>query len=582
MDSPASGMAHGGWFRSYDSDWDQYGKSDSDSVNEHVPADGHDTDTDSDTDGEEDGAQGKNRHPEDVPGMASFIMNQKSLADKAPGAQQNSFAHRTIELPYPAHVRIVQLCVVLLTGLLTAGIPFGLPALRQVMIESSIYDDLCEGRSSDSKRVGCSAQEARLAILQVSGWVSWMIGGWLAARSVERLGPRATGIVGSGVVMAGAVLLATIMPEEDGSFLLPLWMRFYNIPVVIMSVGSVFVLLACLHYVRLFPKRTSLLHSLVFLSHDMSSLLFYVFYECRKLLSLQGLLCVYAGVMGCQMLLWFLVFSPDNIPTMRFTVTTWHQRPLMVDLSRQRHISSPYFLLALTLSVVVLLKLFFYMSTFQVQLRLLLTPTTRHIAPEDFVYHADDVHLTSNPSNFLTPQDSPHFTSPSLSYSDDMREGQRAPVRPTQSFSYVPFFAEQPGEGSSTVLALRQFTYNPMQPELFLTDLQEMLYFLLPIASLMTIFWMRAAMADRKLSTALHLSLVSLIVWGLVQYAEQMDVLYDLRMSVLSLSLSLVHVETSFLSRHRLWRPSASPSSVPSSRRPFTSIANACKTGECV
>jgi hypothetical protein len=33
---------------------------------------------------------------------ATFIMNQKSLVDKAPGALQHSFAHRTIPFPIPS------------------------------------------------------------------------------------------------------------------------------------------------------------------------------------------------------------------------------------------------------------------------------------------------------------------------------------------------------------------------------------------------------------------------------------------------------------------------------------------------
>jgi hypothetical protein len=86
-----------------------------------------------------------------------------------------------------------------------------------------------------------------------------------------------------------------------------------------------------------------------------------------------------------------------------------------------------------------------------------------------------------------------------------------------QLLSYVPFFAEQPGGTSSTIISLRQFIYNPAQPEIFLTDLQEMLYLLIPGAACITIFWMRASMTDRKISTAMLFSLLALVSWGFVQ-----------------------------------------------------------------
>lgn len=470
---------------------------------------------------------------------ATFIMNQKSLVDKAPGAQQHSFAHRTIPLQHSFHARLFQFISVAVICSMTAGIPFGLPAMRQLLVEAGIYGEDCiNGAAHDhdakhaSKRVGCSIQEARLAILQVSGWVSWMIGGWLAARVVQNIGPRNTGMLGCALILVGAFLLAISVPV-NGLFWLPVWMRMYIVPVMIMSVGSSFSFLACLHYVRLFPKRTSLLHSIMFLAQDLSGFIYYIMYESREVISLRVSLFIYSGLMLGQLIFWRCVFSSAKVPTIRFTVTTWHQRPLLVDKSRQEHISSPYFYLALLFTVTVFSKIYFYMSTFQVQLRILLIPTRKQINPDDFTYTHND-HFGESGNNYSSlgsfgsalsnslsdlsnfnlnlPENIPssHFHSSSL-------DPRLAPRNSPQFISHVPFFAEQPGGTSSNNISLRQYTYNPMQPEIFLTDLQEMLYLLIPIASLITIFWMRASMSDRKISTALFFSLVPLVVWGFVQ-----------------------------------------------------------------
>jgi len=152
------------------------------------------------------------------------------------------------------------------------------------------------------------------------------------------------------------------------------------------------------------------------------------------------------------------------------------------------------------------------MSTFQVQLRLLLIPTKRPFNPEDFSYgHHESSFDENNNNNPTTDLDTSRMLSRQLAA--EMKDRQEI-----QSFSNVPFSAEQPGGASSNNLSLRQFIYNPMQPEIFLTDLQEMLYFLIPVASLITIFWMRSSMSDRKISTALLFSLLSLVAWGFVQY----------------------------------------------------------------
>lgn len=483
---------------------------------------------------------------------ATFIMNQKSLVDKAPGALQHSFAHRTVPLSDSFEIRLFQFISVFVICFMTAGIPFGLPALRQLLVEAGIYGDECGGTGlmegldvkQTSKRVGCSVQEGRLAIFQVSGWVSWMIGGWLAARSVQHFGPRSTGMIGCTFIMVGSLILAVSMPSNGGDFLIPAWLRMYILPVMIMSVGSSFSFLSCLHYVRLFPKRTSLLHSAIFLAQDLSAFIFYLVYESREFISLRYLLLIYACVLFGQVIFWRCVYPSGKIPTIRFTVTTWHQRPLLVEKSLPEHISSPYFYLALIFTVTVFLKLYFYMSTFQVQLRILLIPTKRQVNPEDFSYFHNEQFDGNRTNNGIPPirsisgglgHDVDNFDTEIISDDqNDPRHQQphhhhvlhaitefatvtRSSSDQPQYFSHVPFFAEQPGGTSSNNVALRQFIYNPMQPEIFLTDLQEMMYLLIPIASLITIFWMRSSMSDRKISTSLLFSLVSLVLWGFVQ-----------------------------------------------------------------
>lgn len=489
---------------------------------------------------------------------ATFIMNQKSLVDKAPGALQHSFAHRTVPLESSFEIRLFQFISVFVICFMTAGIPFGLPALRQLLVEAGIYGVGCGGGISaigliagldgkqTSKRVGCSVQEGRLAIFQISGWVSWMIGGWLAARCVQHLGPRSTGMIGCGSIMIGALILAVSMPV-NGSFLIPSWLRMYILPVMIMSVGSSFSFLACLHYVRLFPKRTSLLHSAIFLAQDLSAFIFYIMYESREFISLRYLLLIYAFVMFGQVIFWRCVYPSGKIPTIRFTVTTWHQRPLLVDKSLPEHIASPYFYLALLFTVGVFLKIYFYMCTFQVQLRILLIPTKRQVNPEDFTYRHNEQFdengnsqsgaSTLNPSDEFGGSDfnDPYRTNGNqnnLSEEHYVTQFSSTPSydeslnKQVQFFSHVPFFAEQPGGTSSNNLSLRQFIYNPMQPEIFLTDLQEMMYLLIPIASLITIFWMRTSMSDRKISTSLLFSLISLVLWGFVQYKNQISLIF--------------------------------------------------------
>lgn len=481
---------------------------------------------------------------------ATFIMNQKSLVDKAPGALQHSFAHRTIPLNQSFLARFFRFVSVFVICSMTAGIPFGLPALRQLLVDEGIYACAASSETLAAsagvatpthtfKRVGCSTQESRLALFQVCGWVTWMIGGWLAARSVQRLGPRTTGIIGCASIMFGSLLLAASIPIEGQFWIKPPWARLYILPVMIMSIGSSFSFLACLHYVRLFPKRTSLLNSVIFLAQELSALVFYIMYESREFLDLRQMLIVYAAIMLGQVFFWKFVFPSAKIPTIRFTVTTWHQRPLMVEKSLAEHIASPYFYLALIFILPILFKIFFYMSTFQVQLTILLIPTKRQVSPEDFSYQfkgyfdedggdkksSSSTTPTSSSPNSLNSND-PFAYVNSTSTSPYQNNIPAPPINdavsitkqpPPQFISHVPFFAEQPGGNSSNNLSLRQFIYNPMQPEIFLTDLQEMMYLLVPIAALVTIFWMRSSMSDRKISTSLFFSSMSLVLWGFIQ-----------------------------------------------------------------
>jgi hypothetical protein len=445
-------------------------------------------------------------------------MNQKSLADKAPGAQQHSFAHRRIALKQSALIRTLQFASVFLMACVAAGIPFGFPALRQLLVENGIYAENCTAQTAthhSMTRVKCRNQEAHLAVLQVAGWSSYLISGWAGARLVQHLGPRKTGIIGSFTIALGSLFLALSLPAASStalgaSWILPEWARLFLFPVILMSFGSALIFLACLHYVRLFPKRTSLLHSIIFLGADLSALVFDSFYEARELISLRFALFCYAIVMGLQTLYWRFIFSSGKIPTIRFTVTMWHQRPLLVDQPLYKHISSPFFWLALLFIIPVFGKIFFYLSTFQIQLCLLLMPRKRVINHEDFVYERMENSVAgsrtdSNPSNLS-------FASPVLTSFVDAKQQLGK-----QLLSYVPFFAEQPGGTSSTIISLRQFIYNPAQPEIFLTDLQEMLYLLIPGAACITIFWMRASMTDRKISTAMLFSLLALVSWGFVQ-----------------------------------------------------------------
>jgi hypothetical protein len=271
------------------------------------------------------------------------------------------------------------------------------------------------------------------------------------------------------------------------------------------------------------------------------------------------MLITYAGIVLGQVFFWKFVYSSDKIPTIRFTVTTWHQRPLMVQKSLAEHIASPFFYMALLFNVVVLLKVFFYMSTFQVQLTILLIPTKRQITPEDFSYeqngHFDEEGNGINHKPNLGPQydynngrnradsigDSPDFMSPFSNGVPIHPSSSRIDSNSAQFFSHVPFFAEQPGGNSSNDVTLRQFIYNPVQPEIFLTDLQEMMYLLIPVAALITIFWMRSSMSDRKISTSLLFSSVSLFLWGVVQYSN------------LSFFHSLTYVEIFLLFAVKLW-----------------------------
>lgn len=429
------------------------------------------------------------------------IMNQKSLADKAPGAQQHSFIHRTIPLPNKVPFRILQFTVICIIAILSAGIPFGFPALRQILISLEVYSELCGDKVVESKRYGCKAQEARLAVLQIGGWITWMISGWLAARAVQTLGPRTTGIIGTVQIFFGSLALALSIPY-DREFLFE-WMQYYILPVIVMSSGSVFVFLSCLHYVRLFPKRTSLLHAVIFLMQDLSALLFYCFYEASYRFNLRLLLLFYCVLMIVQVILFRYLFTGENIPTLRFTVTNWHHRPLMVEQPLRNHISSPFFYLGLLMMFVVFIRIFFYMSTFQIQLRLLLKPR--------------------NAAHFINPFDFSYASNEGSFNADSGSVKQQKSILATYGPDYIPFLFDQPSAASSNTIGLREFIYNPNQPEIFLTDLQEMLFILFPIASLVTIFWMRNAISDWKLSSSLGFAIVCLLIWGIVQYKNISD-----------------------------------------------------------
>ena len=120
-------------------------------------------------------------------------------------------------------------------------------------MEAGIYGEDCiNGAAHDhdakhaSKRVGCSIPRSSVGYFAGERLGVWMIGGWLAARVVQNIGPRNTGMLGCALILVGAFLLAISVPV-NGLFWLPVWMRMYIVPVMIMSVVLPFLsLLVCI------------------------------------------------------------------------------------------------------------------------------------------------------------------------------------------------------------------------------------------------------------------------------------------------------------------------------------------------
>jgi hypothetical protein len=149
--------------------------------------------------------------------------------------------------------------------------------------------------------------------------------------------------------------------------------------------------------------------------------------------------------------------------------------------------------------VVIFVRLFFYMSTFQVQLQMLLIPRgSNEIHPEDFRYSTNEEGHFDSGNN---PRRSSAAVSSIASY----------------WLTYIPFYNDQTVGTESNLVSLRQFTFNPRQPQIFISDLQEMMYILIPLASLISIFWIITLTSDYYISSSLLIVISGLLIWGIFQ-----------------------------------------------------------------
>ena len=145
---------------------------------------------------------------------------------------------------------------------------FGYAAIKPVLIDEGVFDELCTKEELDKGTSPCYGQEIRLNLMFTVAAVSTNVAALPIGTILDRYGPRVCGIIGSICITIGALLFsfAEHIPGDG-----------YTPGYFFLALGGPFVYISSFQLSNTFPQNSGLILALLTGAFDSSSALFLVF-----------------------------------------------------------------------------------------------------------------------------------------------------------------------------------------------------------------------------------------------------------------------------------------------------------------
>ena len=162
----------------------------------------------------------------------------------------------------------VQVLIAIIYCLFGAGIVFGYAAIKPVLIDEGVFDNLCTDEEIETGTSPCYRQEIRMNLMFTVAAVSTNVAALPIGTILDRYGPRVCGIIGSILLFIGAILFsfASQVPGDA-----------YTPGYFFLALGGPFVFISSFQLSNTFPQRSGLILALLTGAFDSSSALFLVF-----------------------------------------------------------------------------------------------------------------------------------------------------------------------------------------------------------------------------------------------------------------------------------------------------------------
>lgn len=197
-------------------------------------------------------------------------MSFSPVSDWVPSERKPSAISLTTFEEVPKGKRILQVCLAVVYCLFAAGIVFGYAAIKPVLIDEGVFDNLCTKQEIKDGTSPCYKQELRLNLMFTIAAVSTNVAALPIGTILDRYGPRVCGIIGSVFLTAGALLFSfasQVTKDHD----------LYTPGYFFLALGGPFVFISSFQLSNTFPQNSGLILALLTGSFDSSSALFLVF-----------------------------------------------------------------------------------------------------------------------------------------------------------------------------------------------------------------------------------------------------------------------------------------------------------------
>ena len=162
----------------------------------------------------------------------------------------------------------MQVITAIIYCLFAAGVVFGYAAIKPVLIDEGVFKHLCTAEEKEKKVSPCYKQEIRLNLMFTVAAVSTNVAALPIGTILDRYGPRVCGIVGSILILIGA-LLFSFASLVEGDLFTPGY--FF------LALGGPFVFISSFQLSNTFPQNSGLILALLTGAFDSSSALFLFF-----------------------------------------------------------------------------------------------------------------------------------------------------------------------------------------------------------------------------------------------------------------------------------------------------------------